>query len=60
MQRTPKLKMIPLILKKIDDPASKAKTVGIGIWTVLDDVGPAWVIHTKETPRCMKIIHTEV
>jgi len=27
---------------KIDDLAVKGKTVGIGIWTVLDDVKPAW------------------
>ena len=27
---------------KIDDLAVKGKTVGIGIWTVLDDVVPAW------------------
>jgi adenylate cyclase len=27
---------------KIDDLAVKGKTVGIGIWTVLDDPKPAW------------------
>ena len=27
---------------KVDDLAVKGKTVGIGIWTVLDDVKPAW------------------
>lgn len=27
---------------KIDDLAVKGKTVGIGIWTVLDDIVPAW------------------
>ena len=27
---------------KIDDLAVKGKTVGIGIWTVLDEVKPAW------------------
>ena len=27
---------------KVDDLAVKGKTVGIGIWTVLDDVIPAW------------------
>ena len=27
---------------KIDDLAVKGKTIGIGIWTVLDDVVPAW------------------
>ncbi len=33
---------------KIDDLAVKGKTVGIGIWTVLDDVGPAWVSAQKK------------
>ena len=27
---------------KVDDLAVKGKTIGIGIWTVLDDVKPAW------------------
>ena len=33
---------------KIDDLAVKGKTVGIGIWTVLDDVGPAWISAQKK------------
>ena len=33
---------------KVDDLAVKGKTVGIGIWTVLDDVGPAWVSAQKK------------
>ena len=33
---------------KIDDLAVKGKTVGIGIWTVLDDVGPAWKSAQKK------------
>ena len=28
---------------KVDDLAVKGKSVGVGIWTVLDKVGPAWV-----------------
>tara|TARA_Y100001933_G_C18867269_1_gene508462 strand:- start:3 stop:956 length:954 start_codon:yes stop_codon:yes gene_type:complete len=33
---------------KIDDLAVKGKTVGIGIWTVLDDVRPAWKSAQKK------------
>jgi len=33
---------------KVDDLAVKGKTVGIGIWTVLDDVGPAWKTAQKK------------
>ena len=32
---------------KIDDLAVKGKTVGIGIWTVLDDTKPAWRTSQK-------------
>jgi adenylate cyclase len=33
---------------KIDDLAVKGKTIGIGIWTVLDDIGPAWKSAQKK------------
>ena len=33
---------------KVDDLAVKGKTVGIGIWTVLDNVGPAWTSAAKK------------
>lgn len=33
---------------KVDDLAVKGKTIGIGIWTVLDDVGPAWKSAQKK------------
>ena len=33
---------------KVDDLAVKGKTVGIGIWTVLDEVGPAWGAAQKK------------
>jgi adenylate cyclase len=33
---------------KVDDLAVKGKSVGIGIWTVLDDVGPAWGAAQKK------------
>jgi len=33
---------------KIDDLAVKGKTVGIGIWTVLDDIRPAWKSAQKK------------
>ena len=32
---------------KVDDLAVKGKTVGIGIWTVLDDTKPAWNTSRK-------------
>ena len=32
---------------KVDDLAVKGKTVGIGIWTVLDDTKPAWRTSQK-------------
>ena len=32
---------------KVDDLAVKGKSVGIGIWTVLDDAKPAWRISQK-------------
>ena len=32
---------------KVDDLAVKGKTVGIGIWTVLDDIKPAWRTSQK-------------
>ena len=33
---------------KIDDLAVKGKTVGIGIWTVLDNVKPAWRVAQRK------------
>ena len=33
---------------KVDDLAVKGKSVGIGIWTVLGDVGPAWKSAQKK------------
>ena len=33
---------------KIDDLAVKGKSVGIGIWTVLDDIRPAWKSAQKK------------
>ena len=33
---------------KVDDLAVKGKSVGIGIWTVLSDVGPAWKSAQKK------------
>ena len=33
---------------KIDDLAVKGKSVGIGIWTVLDDIRPAWKSAKKK------------
>ncbi len=33
---------------KVDDLAVKGKTVGIGIWTVLDDVRPVWSSAQKK------------
>ena len=33
---------------KVDDLAVKGKTVGIGIWTVLDNVKPAWRVAQRK------------
>jgi len=33
---------------KVDDLAVKGKSVGIGIWTVLDDVKPAWRVAQRK------------
>jgi len=43
---------------KIDDLAVKGKTVGIGIWTVLDDPKPAWRT-TKRYHEDMHIAYKE-